>query len=336
MCLKTRRIPVHLIQLRNHSNEVVSAIVQEEQVFELNTNTYSLVKHAIEHQVAIIEYAQTLTTGRVHQYNDLLTSNRLALPIHHTDPAHLIVTGTGLTHRNSMLARTSMQENTALTEAQKIYLMGVDHGRPSLADIGAVPEWFFKGFGSQIKASGQTLNLSVHMQGGGEEAELAVIYMIDDHQQAHRIGTALGNEFSDHLLEKQNHYYLAQSKLAPCSLGPEIYIGRIPEKVAGTIEILRNQYCLWSSKYNTGLQHMVHSLDNIEHHVFKHDIFRMPGDVHVLFLGADRLSFEDNILLQTDDVIRISGDLFQHPLINKVQLQTHKIKYRVRSWEAII
>ncbi len=334
--METRRISVYLIQLLNHSNEVVSGIVQQEQIFELNADTYTLVKYAIEHQVDIIQYAQTLTTGRVHQYHDLLSSNRLALPIHHTDPAHLIVTGTGLTHRNSVLARASMQENTTLTEAQKIYLMGANGGRPALADIGAVPEWFFKGFGSQLKASGQTLDLPAHIQGGGEEAELAIIYMIDSEQQVHRIGTALGNEFSDHVLEKQNHYYLAQSKLSPCSLGPEIYIGDIPEKVVGKIEILRNQECLWRSEYNTGLQHMVHSLENIEHHVFKHDIFRTPGDVHVLFLGADRLSFQDDIVLQAEDVISISGDLFQHPLINRIQLQTHEIKYEVKSCETVM
>lgn len=322
---------MYLIQLLNHSNEIVSGIVQERQVFELNADTYTLVKYAIENQVDIIEYTQTLKTGRIHQYNDLLSSNRLALPIHHTDPAHLIVTGTGLTHRNSVLARASMQENTTLTEAQKIYLMGANGGRPVLTDIGSVPEWFFKGFGSQLKTSGQTLDLPAHIQGGGEEAELAIIYMIDSKQQVHRIGSALGNEFSDHILERQNHYYLAQSKLAPCSLGPEIYIGDIPETVVGEVEILRNQECLWRSEYNTGLQHIVHSLENIEHHVFKHDIFRAPGDVHILFLGADRLSFQDNIVLQTEDVIRINGDLFQHPLINKIRLQTNKIKYVVKA-----
>ena len=42
---------------------------------------------------------------------------------------------------------------------------------------------------------------------------------IDDDGQPCRVGFALGNEFSDHVLERQNYLYLAHSKLRPCAFG---------------------------------------------------------------------------------------------------------------------
>src|SRR5918994_1056027 len=44
---------------------------------------------------------------------------------------------------------------------------------------------------------------------GGEEAEIAMLYLVDDGGRPRRVGYALGNEFSDHVLERQNYLYLA-------------------------------------------------------------------------------------------------------------------------------
>ena len=52
-----------------------------------------------------------------------------------------------------------------------------------------------------------------------------------------RLGMAIGNEFSDHVTEKQNYLYLAHSKLRMCSLGPELLVGDLPADVRGVSRI---------------------------------------------------------------------------------------------------
>jgi hypothetical protein len=231
------------------------------------------------------------------------------------------------------MMRNTMHANNELTDAQKIYQLGLQDGKPSFGNIGARPEWFFRGFGKQIRASGQTLIIPGDALDGGEEAELVVIYLNNMQGIPYRVGFSLGNEFSDHILEKQNHYYLAQSKLRTCAIGPEIYLGKIPNKINGNIKITRQGDLLWEKQYNTGSDCMTHSLNNIEHHVFKHDVFREPGDVHFLFLGADQVSFADQVKLESDDVITISADLFQHPLVNRIERQAEiKAPFRVQEF----
>ena len=99
----------------------------------------------------------------------------------------------------------------------------------------------FKGFGSQLKTIDDILSTHSDSLSPGEEAELAVIYVNDKAGNPYHIGFCQGNEFSDHQLEKDNHYYLAQSKLYECSIGPEIYIGKIPDEINGKVNINRNE-----------------------------------------------------------------------------------------------
>ena len=81
------------------------------------------------------------------------------------------------------------------------------------------------------------LSVPAHAEDGGEEAEIAGIYIIDSVGQPRRIGMAAGNEFSDHRFEKKNYLYLASSKLRTCAIGPELVVDpdfqRVPGEVLG-------------------------------------------------------------------------------------------------------
>jgi hypothetical protein len=61
-------------------------------------------------------------------------------------------------------------------------------------------------------------------------------------------------------------------------------------------------------------------LGNIEHHHFKFDAHRRPGDVHVHFFGTDCLSFSDGIRLEDRDVMQVSADGFGRPLRNSLRV----------------
>ena len=64
---------------------------------------------------------------------------------------------------------------------------------------------------------------------------------------------------------------------------------------------------------------MSHNLANIEHHHFKFEGHRRPGDVHVHFFGADAFSFGEGIRLEDGDVMQVRFDGFGRALRNPLQ-----------------
>lgn len=153
-------------------------------------------------------------------------------------------------------------------------------------------------------------------QDGGEEPELAGIYLIGPDGTPHRLGLCLANEFSDHVTERHNYLWLAHSKLRPAALGAELLLGEVPDHIEGTSKIVRGGETLWEKPFLSGEANMSHSLANLEHHHFKYALFRRPGDVHVHFFGTATLSFADGVRTQEGDVFEIAAAPFTLPLAN--------------------
>ncbi len=254
-------------------------------------------------------------------YKSVIDANQLLLPLDHPDPAHLYVTGTGLDHLGSAQARDAMHVKLAgaseeLTDSMKMFKSGLEGGKPAPGQIGVQPEWFYKGDGSWLVRPGHDLELPDFALDGGEEPELVGLYVIGEGGIVLRVGFALGNEYSDHVLEKQNYLYLAHSKLRTSSYGPELLIGEAPSDIQGTSRIIRDEKELWSAPFLTGEANMTHSIGNIEHHHFKYANFRRTGDVHVHYFGTATLSFAAGIKVQAGDTFEISAPGFGAPLLN--------------------
>ncbi|MFO1201803.1 MAG: AraD1 family protein [Tabrizicola sp.] len=249
-----------------------------------------------------------------------LTRATFDLPVSHPDPAHLHLTGTGLTHLGSAAARDAMHAKLSgeetLTDSMKMFRMGLEGGQPAAGQVGAQPEWFYKGNGHAAVAPGATLEAPGFAEDGGEEPEIAGIYLIGPDGTPHRIGWALGNEFSDHVTERVNYLWLAHSKLRVASYGPEILVGDLASDIRGTSAILRNGKILWEKPFLSGEANMSHTFANLEHHHFKYGIFRQPGDLHVHYFGTATLSFADGIKTQPGDTFEISVPDFGQPLRN--------------------
>ena len=209
---------------------------------------------------------------------------------------------------------------TDLTDSMKMFRWGVESGRPAEGEIGIAPEWFYKGNGSILRTHGEPLVTPPYAEDGGEEAEIAGIYLIAPDGQPRRIGMAVGNEFSDHRFEKTNYLNLAASKLRTCALGPELVVDPEFESVPVEVKIEHAGKLLWSKTFRTGEAEMCHSLANIEHHHFKYEAHRRPGDAHVHFFGTDCLSFSEGIHLQDGDVMQVSIEGFGRPLRNPVRV----------------
>ena len=249
-----------------------------------------------------------------------LAAGRLTSPIDHGDPAHLIMTGTGLTHLGSAEGRDKMHRAAAdaekQTDSMRMFLEGVEGGKPAEGARGQQPEWFYKGDGSGLVAPGAPLTMPAFAQDGGEEPELAGIYLIGPNGTPFRLGLCLANEFSDHVTERHNYLWLAHSKLRQASLGPELLVGTPPAHIAGKSRIHRDGAVLWEKPFLSGEANMSHSIANLEAHHFKYDLFRRPGDVHVHFFGTATLSFADGVATREGDMFEIEAAPFTLPLRN--------------------
>ncbi len=296
--------------------------------------TYELALQAIAAGVPIRKAIADRGVGRVVDLAAALKQRRVLNPIDHKDPAHLLVTGTGLTHLGSAEGRDkmhrSLDEADTLTNSMRMFKMGLEGGKPKPGAPGVQPEWFYKGDGSTIAAPGGDLVSPSFALDGGEEPEIVGVYVISPEGQPVRVGFALGNEFSDHVTERQNYLYLAHSKLRPSSFGPELLLGDLPADVQGASRIRRGKAVLWEKPFISGEQNMSHAIANLEAHHFKYELFRRPGDVHVHFFGTATLSFSDGIKTEKGDVFEIEAEPFGLPLRNRLTIgKAAKVKVRV-------
>ena len=250
-------------------------------------------------------------------------AGRLIAPIDHADPAHVLMTGTGLTHLGSAEGRDKMHKAAAagenVTDSMRMFLEGLEGGKPAAGQEGQQPEWFYKGDGSQLVGPSQPLTMPAFAKDGGEEPELAGIYLIGDDGTPYRLGLALANEFSDHVTERHNYLWLAHSKLRQAALGPELLLGTPPSHIEGTSRIVRGGETIWEKPFLSGEANMSHSFANLEHHHFKYDLFRRAGDVHVHFFGTATLSFSDGVAPREGDVFEILAAPFTLPVSNPLQ-----------------
>jgi hypothetical protein len=248
-------------------------------------------------------------------------------------PSRVLVSGTGLTHLGSARERQAMHQDSdaakalsdePVTDSMRMFSWGVERGRPEAGKVGVAPEWFYKGNGRILRAHGEPLPIPEHADDGGEEAEVAAVYVIGPGGKPYRVGLAMGNEFSDHQYEKKNYLYLAGSKLRMCSLGPELVVGGEFRNVTGRVRIERAGREIWSKNIASGEENMCHSLSNIEHHHFKFEAHRHPGEVHVHYLGADALSFGAGVHLENGDWMEVAFEGFGRPLRNVVEFAAKK------------
>jgi hypothetical protein len=291
--------------------------------------SYDLAGQAIEANETIRKLIAGRGVGKSVDLAAALKEGRVLSPLDHPDPAHLQVTGTGLTHLGSAEGRDKMHKDLAdpgkLTDSMRMFKLGLEGGKPAGAARGAQPEWFYKGDGSTVAAPGAPLLSPDFALDGGEEPEIVGLYVVGADGAPARVGFALGNEFSDHVTERQNYLFLAHSKLRMSSFGPELLVGELPPDIQGVSRIWRGKNLLWEKPFISGEQNMSHTIANLEAHHFKYDLFRRPGDAHAHFFGTATLSFSDGIATAKGDAFEISAEPFGLPLRNK--LAVAKVKW---------
>lgn len=318
---------MRIVQFKNKDNTTQTGLVDGDHLRVLKDikSTYALTQKTFETGKSLVELVEELVGKEKAPYEPLIANNQILLPLAHPDPYRSWITGTGLTHLGSAASRDKMHQKLEsaapdeLTDSMKMFRMGLEGGKMNNGEPGVQPEWFYKGNGLCVVPSGHPLVSPSFALDGGEEPELAGLYVIDPDGNPFRVGFALGNEFSDHKMEKINYLYLAHSKLRASAYGPEMLISELPDHLQGVSAIKRGNAVVWEKEFLTGNANMSHNIENLEHHHFKYELFRQPGDVHVHYFGTAVASFADGIVVQDGDRFEISIPEFGKPLVNPLK-----------------
>lgn len=321
---------MRLVQLRRGEERRVAVVEGERlRLLRQHPSVYSLAGDAIRSGVSLAQFTERQLSGEFVDYDEVCAGagdwRLLPSADHPESPWRALVSGTGLTHMASVERRNAMHaaaQTSAETDSMRMYRWGVEAGKPDRGSVGVAPEWFYKGNGTILRAHGEALEVPPFAEDGGEEPEIAGVYLIDDAGVPRRIGLTIGNEFSDHKFERRNYLYLAHSKLRTCAIGPELIVDADFGHVRGTVSIHRGGTTVWSSPIQTGERVMCHSLGNVEHHHFKYPQHRLPGDLHIHFFGADAFSFGSGVELRDGDVMEVAFESFGRPLRNTVRVMS--------------
>jgi hypothetical protein len=287
---------------------------------------YEMSRRCFQQGIGLNELVQSTAISTEEPYQAMLSSGRMLPPLTHPDPHHCLVSGTGLTHLGSAATRDAMHQQVQrkvdqsqpVTDSARMFQWGIDGGRPTGVAPGAQPEWFYKGNGTMVVGCGQPITAPSFALDCGEEPELVGLYVISPQGKPVRLGYAIGNEFSDHVTERQNYLYLAHSKLRQCSVGPELRTDALPRHLEGRSCIRNGDSLRWEKPFLTGEDNMCHSLANLEYHHFKYAAHRNPGDVHLHFFGTATLSFADGIHVAPGEHYEIHLPALGAPLVNQL------------------
>jgi hypothetical protein len=318
-------MPLRLVQIQSVSGErFVAAVVDGAAAWRIkgSTTVFALAQAASAAKSTLKNLVDAAGRAETVDLRDSLEHGRILAPVDHPDPARVFLTGTGLTHLGSADARDKMHakaHSADASDSMKMFRMGLEGGKREAGQIGVQPEWFYKGDGRSIVAPEKPLPSPEFALDGGEEPEIAGIYLIAPDGTPCRLGFTLANEFSDHVMERMNYLYLAHSKLRPAALGPELLLGELPADIRGVARITRAGKAIWETPFLTGETNMSHHVRNLEHHHFKYSLFRRPGDLHVHFFGTATLSFADQVKAQDGDVFEIEAPPFALPLRNSLK-----------------
>ena len=105
---------MRLIQYRDTNNEIQAAVIENGQLHALSEplNIYQLASKAIAEKETLAALVQSLKGDQL-DYETLINQNDIRSPIHHKDAAHLLVSGTGLTHLGSADTRNAMHSKSS-------------------------------------------------------------------------------------------------------------------------------------------------------------------------------------------------------------------------------
>ena len=124
---------MRLIQCDYHGQVRAALVENEQQVRLLDCDTYTLANRAISAGQSLNDSVTAALTDTRLDYQALVDDKHLLPPLTHPDPAHCLVTGTGLTHLGSADTRSAMHAKAQANPVASIRTRrrrGTRTGRP--------------------------------------------------------------------------------------------------------------------------------------------------------------------------------------------------------------
>ena len=177
-------MPLRLVQILSASGErFVAAIAEGRPAWRIkgSTTVLALAQSAIAGQVDLKGFGGGSGTGGNGRSSRRTLAAQDIGARGSSGSARVFLTGTGLTHLGSADARDKMHakaHSADASDSMKMFRMGLEGGKREAGQIGVQPEWFYKGDGRSIVAPEKPLPSPEFALDGGEEPELAGIYLI--------------------------------------------------------------------------------------------------------------------------------------------------------------
>lgn len=204
-------------------------------------------------------------------------------PMMPAEQATAIVSGFGLTHKTKRPPQTDNSKSGAQ----------------------GYPAWFFKGFGSCLKSTGQRLTVPKSAVGVCEEAEVVMVYLVDSKGCPQYLGYSFGNDLTDIGQIKANSSHLSYGKLCDCAIAATLVLAPPPVCVDGSVSIDRDGQRVWDGLFTTGTSALFFDLDHMLQKLWSHASLRPPSTVHYVYLGADKNSSDYGFGIRDRDIVTI-------------------------------
>ncbi len=176
---------MRIVQYLDESNARRVAVAEAGrflQVIERFSRVYDLCIAAIRENRSLESLVRSNLSDETIDYDRVIEEKRVLTPLDHPDEARCIVSLTGLTHLGSAKSRDEMHlassaSQESSTDSLRMFRLGVAGGKPKKGEAGAQPEWAYKGDGRCIVPPEYPLTQPAFAEDGGEEAEIAALYI---------------------------------------------------------------------------------------------------------------------------------------------------------------
>ena len=259
------------------------------------TTTYDLAREAIAARTTLADAVRSRGLGAEVDLAAALAEGRVHAPINHPDPAHLHLTGTGLTHLGSAATRDAMHAGHRAGKADR-FDEDVPHG-PRGRQAGARARSACSRNGSTratARSPWRPARRSLaglrqgRRRGAGDRRHLR------DRRRRHAVPRSASRSPTSSPTTSPsgvNYLFLAHSKLRERVVrAGDPGSAPLPDDVAAPRASCATARLLWEKPFLSGEANMSHTIANLEHHHFKYGLFRQPGDVHVHMFGTATLS----------------------------------------------
>jgi len=188
-------------------------------------------------------------------------------------------------HQDSDAAQALSDE--PVTDSMRMFPGAWNVAGPGLGKSASLRNGSIRAMAGFWRAHGEPLPIPEHADDGGEEAEVAAVYVIGPGGKAlFGWGWPWATSFRITNTRRKITCTWAGSKLRMCSLGPELVVGGEFRNVAGGCGLNERGARYGPRILRVAKKHVPQS-EQYRAPSFQIEAHRHPGEVHVHYLGAD-------------------------------------------------